>query len=647
MEPKRATRHSRQEDLLRLELFQIIDPDHPLVKLSGMVDWNRIKELFATYCPDQGRSAISSRLIVSLLYLKCMHDLSDEDVLLGWVENPYWQYLSGMKFFQHSFPIDPSSMTRWRTRIVEAGMEKLLKETIEAGLKLKVANDKVYLSKQLNISYQLLQQFKNTTMQQAAPTISIWKPQNRTSIIKFKGDYTERLVHLGSCKTALKNKDLVTRLKSTWIGQFYTNYLKRHKIFRWIIIKLWRIIILKFLRIIDFHFFSVEKKKWRSLIKLSNYVKEKGITTTIVADEEIVKTPIPKIYSIGEQRSVQSSHRFYKCPKVFVAEISECIVYGGTNLTIVKEGVLFHELYDFKHDYTSEELHGRIQIDAKAGRIRWLLQDDFPERVPRAASFVDSLAFSYAHWITEVYPRIALFCSDQRFKNIPIIVDDGLHPNIIESLLVAAGSERTIFLLPIGSALKVDSLYLTSVSGYAPFEKRSGTQSLTETHREYGIYNPRAFEIIVNHTSTFTEYLPPKNWPQKFYIRRNSISRLLKNESEIEELMISRGYVIVEPENLSFLEQVKLFKEAKIIVGTSGSALANIIFSSRGTHIIILFAESWLSSYYWYWQNIAAASGNSINYVLGKAYTNEVHSHFVVSRQSILSAIDNAEKCLI
>jgi IS5 family transposase len=53
------------------------------------------------------------------------------------VENPYWQHLGGMKFFQHTFPIDPSSMTRWRNRIGEAGAEKLLKEMIEAGLKLK------------------------------------------------------------------------------------------------------------------------------------------------------------------------------------------------------------------------------------------------------------------------------------------------------------------------------------------------------------------------------------------------------------------------------------------------------------------------------------------------------------------------------
>jgi len=138
MKPKRSPHYNRQEDLFRSDLSQIIDSRHPLVKLAGMVDWNRLEELFgATSCPDQGRPAISTRLMVSLHYLKYMHNLSDEDVLSGWVENPYWQYLGGMKFFQHGVPIDPSSMTRWRTCIGEAGAEELLKETIEAGLKLK------------------------------------------------------------------------------------------------------------------------------------------------------------------------------------------------------------------------------------------------------------------------------------------------------------------------------------------------------------------------------------------------------------------------------------------------------------------------------------------------------------------------------
>lgn len=116
----------------------MINPGHPLVKLSGVVDWQRLEEIFgASFCADNGRPAISTRLMVALHYLKYSCNLSDEEVVSGWVENPYWQYLSGMKFFEHNLPIHPSSMTRWRKRIGEAGAEELLKETLEAGLRLK------------------------------------------------------------------------------------------------------------------------------------------------------------------------------------------------------------------------------------------------------------------------------------------------------------------------------------------------------------------------------------------------------------------------------------------------------------------------------------------------------------------------------
>ena len=41
----------------------------------------------------------------------------------------------GETFFQHKLPIDPSSLTRWRKRIGEEGVEWLLTQTIEAGRK--------------------------------------------------------------------------------------------------------------------------------------------------------------------------------------------------------------------------------------------------------------------------------------------------------------------------------------------------------------------------------------------------------------------------------------------------------------------------------------------------------------------------------
>ena len=138
MKPKRSPQKNQQLELFRPELTKIIDPNHALVKLSKVIDWDQMDELFgSTYCPDNGRPGVSTRLMISLHYLKYTNDLSDEGVVKAWVENPYWQYFSGMSHFEHELPINSSSMTRWRKRIGEAGAEKLLKETIETGLRLK------------------------------------------------------------------------------------------------------------------------------------------------------------------------------------------------------------------------------------------------------------------------------------------------------------------------------------------------------------------------------------------------------------------------------------------------------------------------------------------------------------------------------
>mmetsp|Transcript_482 Transcript_482/g.319 ORF Transcript_482/g.319 Transcript_482/m.319 type:complete len:451 (+) Transcript_482:653-2005(+) len=150
MKPKQSPNKNKQMDLFCSELMQIIDSGHELVKLAKAVDWDRMDEVFGkTYCPDKGRPGISTRLMVSLHYLKYTYNLSDEDVVSGWIENPYWQYLSGMRFFGHKPPINPSSMTRWRVRIGEAGAEELLKETIAAGLKIKAV--KPHQLKRINI----------------------------------------------------------------------------------------------------------------------------------------------------------------------------------------------------------------------------------------------------------------------------------------------------------------------------------------------------------------------------------------------------------------------------------------------------------------------------------------------------------------
>lgn len=128
-----------QGELYSVRLDFLCKENHPLARLSKVIAWSQFDETFGSlYAEGQGRPAKPTRLMVGLHYLKHAFDLSDEEVVSQWVENPYWQLFCGEEFFRHEFPIDPSSMTRWRKRVESAGLETLLAETIAAGLKTKV-----------------------------------------------------------------------------------------------------------------------------------------------------------------------------------------------------------------------------------------------------------------------------------------------------------------------------------------------------------------------------------------------------------------------------------------------------------------------------------------------------------------------------
>lgn len=133
---KHRKRPPEQDDLLRPRLVDMIDPRHELTKLAALIDWEVFEREWVGFFPSTtGRPATPPRLVAGLLYLQHAYRLSDEAVVARWVENPYYQHFTGETFFQHRAPIDPSSLTRWRKRIGEEGVEWLLTQTIAAGQK--------------------------------------------------------------------------------------------------------------------------------------------------------------------------------------------------------------------------------------------------------------------------------------------------------------------------------------------------------------------------------------------------------------------------------------------------------------------------------------------------------------------------------
>ena len=89
--------NSRQASLF-WNLETMLDSKHPLFKLANMIDWSLFEKSFAPlFCADNGRPPKPIRLMTGLLMLKHLRNVSDEQVVVQFTENAYYQYFCGLE----------------------------------------------------------------------------------------------------------------------------------------------------------------------------------------------------------------------------------------------------------------------------------------------------------------------------------------------------------------------------------------------------------------------------------------------------------------------------------------------------------------------------------------------------------------------
>jgi len=126
----KTQKHSTQIGLFH-GLADQLDQKHELYLLANALNWNVFDNEFKVhYNEKMGAPAKPIRLMVSLLILKHVRNLSDENLVEQWAENCYYQYFSGEQYFQAKIPCVPTELVAFRKRIGEAGVELILKESI-------------------------------------------------------------------------------------------------------------------------------------------------------------------------------------------------------------------------------------------------------------------------------------------------------------------------------------------------------------------------------------------------------------------------------------------------------------------------------------------------------------------------------------
>ena len=87
-------------------------------------------------------SASPTRLMAGLEYLKYTYNLSDEELVARWLENPYWQCFCDEFYFCTDLLLHYTSLGKWRHRIGPGKLKLVLEETIRIAKEKKYVTDK-------------------------------------------------------------------------------------------------------------------------------------------------------------------------------------------------------------------------------------------------------------------------------------------------------------------------------------------------------------------------------------------------------------------------------------------------------------------------------------------------------------------------
>ena len=197
----------------------------------------------------------------------------------------------------------------------------------------------------------------------------------------------------------------------------------------------------------------------------------------------------------------------------------------------------------------------------------------------------------YYHWIFQCLPRLKIL-EKVTDKIDYLIVPANLKRFHLESLNLLGFPEERLLTIEDGDHLLCENLFVPST---VRLVSKWSCDFLRKSFIPKDVAEP--YRLI-------------------YISRKDALYRKIVNEEEVEDYLREIGFEIVQMSELTFLEQVKICAEARIVVGPHGAGLSNTVFC-KNAKILEMFSPSYLNGAFYIPANLV---GNDYYYIPG---TNE------------------------
>ena len=298
----------------------------------------------------------------------------------------------------------------------------------------------------------------------------------------------------------------------------------------------------------------------------------------------IIKTFFEALYGSIKKKSsngftlikVKFSKESKKEYEVF--EITKARIYTDSlqNVAVIKKNEIYEKL--------STQLINNHLVDLDKNEIiktgtRKFIQKKIKGNILSLIQGASAIE-NYGHWLLDTIPKLIII---NKFKNLNNF-DAILIPNLKKKF-----QKDSLEYFDISKSKILDGSEITHL--YA--------DKITIPNHPYWELDKHQFETVANVDKDILKSI------RKIFLKENNLNEFKKNKNiyidrsdsnfnhnklvnnlEIIDHLKNKDFLIVKLSELSFNEQIKLFNGAKIIIGSHGAGLTNIIFSEPSTKII-------------------------------------------------------------
>lgn len=385
----------------------------------------------------------------------------------------------------------------------------------------------------------------------------------------------------------------------------------------------------------DLALVSIDKIPWWFLGK-----------STIVEARSSIRIPKPRF--IGN--AVESKGEGWidlEQPKLEIVEFSNAFVFPATDFVVRNHTAIHSSYFVPSRDVCMGERFNAMKLLPKRTLIRHMF--DTQDEVDAAVSLVGQCTGNWGHWLTETLPKLLMVDAIDGYEQLPLLVDDWIHPNHFETIKLFNKHARDIVPVMLRRPVYVKKLVYVKPVCYAPPEYRSFVEhgKVDWVEPEIFTFSRSALDLVRTESGKLSSTAMPQTAARKILIERKSPpfgnGRAIINIADINAEAESRGFNIIEPSALPVLQQMAIFREAKVIVSPIGAALVNALFAKPGCKIIAL-APHYAHAHFYYFSNLMAALGHDLYYVTGPqiedSSAHPLHRDFRIDIDIFRDAID-------